>query len=112
MRYFGRRVYVAFVFVFLTAMTGRGPEFRLVVDRLGIDKRTLQRWRRWWRETFVETSLWRKLRTRLPEPPKTLPLSLVEIFTDPIALLQRLSPLTSKFGDGAFEPAELAVSSN
>ena len=111
-RYFGRRVYVAFVFVFLTAMSQgeRRPEFRSVVDRLGVDKRTLQRWRRWWRETFVETSLWRKLRTRLPEPPKILPLSLVEI--DPMALLQRLSPLTSKFGDGTFEPAELAVSSN
>ncbi len=63
-RYFGRRVYVAFVFVFLTAMSQgvRSPEFRLVVDRLGIDKRTLQRWRRRWRKTFVETSLWRKPR--------------------------------------------------
>ena len=102
-------MYVAFVFVFLTAMSQgkRSPEFRSVVDRLGIDKRTLQRWRRWWRETFVETSLWRKMRTRLPEPPKILPLSLVEIFIEPTALLQRLSPLTSKFGDGA--PAELAV---
>ena len=114
MRYFGRRVYVAFVFVFLTALSQgvRSPEFRLVVDRLGIDKRTLQRWRRWWRETFVETSLWRKLRTRFPKQPTTLPLSLVGMFSDPVALLQRLSPLTSKFGDGACEPAELAVSSN
>ena len=101
---------MAFVFVFLTALSQgkRSPEFRLVVDRLGIDKRTLQRWRRWWRETFVETSLWRKLRTRLPKQPTTLPL--VGIFSDTVALLQRLSPLTSKFGDGA--PAELAVSSN
>ena len=111
-RYFGRRVYVAFVFVFLTALSQgkRSPEFRSVVDRLGIDKRTLQRWRRWWRETFVETSLWRKLRTRFPKQPTTLPLSLVGMFSDPVVLLQRLSPLTSKFGDGA--PAELAVSSN
>ena len=114
MRYFGRRVYAAFVFVFLTAMSQgvRSPEFRLVVDRLGIDKRTLQRWRRWWRETFVETSLWRKLRARFPKQPTTLPLSLVGMFSDPVVLLQRLSPLTSKFGDGACEPAELAVSSN
>ncbi len=109
MRYFGRRVYVAFVFVFLTALSQgkRSPEFRS--GRLGIDKRTLQRWRRWWRETFVETSLWRKLRARFPKQPTTLPLSLVGMFSDPVVLLQRLSPLTSKFGDGA--PAELAVSS-
>ena len=99
---------MAFVFVFLTALSQgkRSPEFRSVVDRLG--KRTLQRWRRWWRETFVETSLWRKLRTRFPKQPTTLPL--VGMFSDPVVLLQRLSPLTSKFGDGA--PAELAVSSN
>ena len=38
-----------------------GAESRVPVGRLGVGKRTLQRWRRWWHKTFVETSL--QLRT-------------------------------------------------
>lgn len=58
--YFGRRVYPAFVVVLLSAMQsgvtdGRVEELRA---SLGVARRTLQRWRRWWQEVFVRTRFW------------------------------------------------------
>jgi hypothetical protein len=50
---------------------------------LGVARRTLQRWRHWWRETFVGTSFWDLGRGRFMPPiePAALPMSLLERLT-------------------------------
>ncbi len=66
-RFFGRRVYLGAIFVFVTAMS-QGARPVSIRERFGVGERTLERWRRWWRETFVETPLWQSLRGRFVPP--------------------------------------------
>ncbi len=84
MRFLGRRVYVAVVVVLLSAMRhGVKPErVELLREKLGIDRRTLERWRRWWLEGFVGSRFWRAACARFVATfcQKTLPLSLCEAF--------------------------------
>lgn len=83
-RFLGRRVYVAVVVVLLAAMRHGVNRERaeLLREKLGIDRRTLERWRRWWLEDFVRSRFWKAARSRLLATfcPKTLPLSLCEAF--------------------------------
>jgi hypothetical protein len=64
--FLGRRVYFGVVIVLLTAMTHgvtprRAAELR---GHLGVDRRTLARWRQWWREHFPASRFWREHRAR------------------------------------------------
>ena len=47
---------------------------------LGISRRTVLRWRRWWTQEFTHTRLWRSLRSRLMPPiaPAQLPHGLLD----------------------------------
>jgi len=84
LRFFGRRVYEGVIVVLLTAMTHgvndrRAEELR---EQLGLDRRTLERWRQWWLETFPRSVFWRDVKGRFPKgiDHGILPLSLVEEF--------------------------------
>ncbi len=60
-RYLGRRVYAGVVVILLSAMM-HGPNTKgigVLRDALGVDLRTLKRWRRWWLEVFVNTPFWK-----------------------------------------------------
>lgn len=106
-RFFGRRFYSSVVVVLMAAAHhGLTPErVRALREALGIDRRTLQRWRQWWLETFVQSSFWKSARARfLPLLcEKSLPLSLMAAFglDGPhrwgkwLNLLKFLSPLTT-----------------
>jgi hypothetical protein len=70
--------------------------------QLGVARRTLQRWRAWWREQFPQTPLWRSACARfMPSvSEEQLPHGLIERFTGPphealLRLLLLLSPLTA-----------------
>jgi len=65
-RFFGRRVYLAPVFVIISAMRRRLTARRLgrLRQLFGVDRRTLVRWRRWWRELFPTTAFWRAMAGR------------------------------------------------
>ena len=84
MRFFGRKVYVATVVVLMSAMRHglSAQRVQALRERLGIDRRTLERWRVWWLENFVQSSFWKAARARFMPPvcEKTLPLSLCEAF--------------------------------
>jgi hypothetical protein len=77
-------VYVGVAVVLLTAMahglSGRRAE-RLCAE-VGVSRRTLERWRRWWRESFVAGRWWRGAKGRLAPPVDegALPRSLAERF--------------------------------
>jgi hypothetical protein len=103
-RFLGRRVYAGLIVVLVSAMVhGLRPErVQCLREALGIDRRTLERWRQWWLGLFVESSFWREARARFMPPlcPKTMPLSLcvsfeVERRDRLLELLKFLAPITT-----------------
>jgi hypothetical protein len=83
-RFFGRRIYAGFLVVLLTALRHGWSESRVAVlqERLGVDRRTLERWRQWWLEQFAQGRRWQAARGRFLPPPDepTLPWSLWRCF--------------------------------
>ena len=83
-RFLGRRIYVGFIVVLLTALRHGLSASRVVVlqEHLGVDRRTLERWRTWWLERFAQGRPWRAARGRFLPPPDeaTLPWSLWQCF--------------------------------
>jgi hypothetical protein len=103
-RFLGRRVYLGGVVVLLSTMRHGGTAKRLARLRelFGVAPRTVQRWRRWWRETFPHTRCWKEARARLREPvaPSELPEDLLESFageeqTRLLGVLRLLRPLST-----------------
>jgi len=83
-RFFGRRFYPGAVVVLLSALAEGPTPRRLKVLRaaLGVDRRTLARWRAWWRETFSQTRFFKEIRAQFLPPLESdsLPLSLLKHF--------------------------------
>jgi len=103
-RFMGRRVYAGLVVVLISAMShGLKPErVKALREALGIDRRTLERWRQWWLGIFLESSFWREARARFMPPlsHKTMPWSLcvsfeVERHDRLLDLLKFLAPMTT-----------------
>jgi len=107
-RFLGRKVYAGFVVVLLSTMlhglnAERVRRIRQLLntdDRL--DRRTLERWRQWWLNTFVRCSFWKEACARfMPSVcEKTLPNSLCTRFKIEqrdrlVALLKFLAPITT-----------------
>lgn len=108
-RFFGRRWFLAPVFVLVSALRHGVTSRRLTAVRewLGaqVCRRTVERWRRWWLEAFTASPHWTASRGRFVPPvaAKRLPLSLLERFgggerEQLIAALRFLSPLTTASG--------------
>ena len=103
LRFLGRRVYLATVVTLISAMLLGTTPARLarLSDVPGIDRRTLARWRAWWRSTFTD-SPFAPIAMGAVAPPidiAGLPVSLLERFAGElreqlIALLRFLGPLT------------------
>lgn len=103
-RFMGRRVYAGLVVMLVSAMVhGLKPHrVEALREKLGIDRRTLERWRQWWAVIFVDSSFWKEARARFLPPLKhsTMPLPLCEAFQIErrdrlLDLLKFLSPLTT-----------------
>ena len=105
-RFLGRRVYLGAVVLLVSAMQGgitdkRASELR---ERLGVSRRTLLRWRTWWREDFPASDFWKRERSRFMPPLDHghLPASLLKRFIDVgdrsrlIPALSFLSPITTQ----------------
>jgi hypothetical protein len=105
LRFFGRRVYLGPAFLLASAMIHGITEKRAAAlrDLLGVSKRTLERWRAWWREVFPQSGFWRSARGRFVPPVvlSSLPASLLERFgqngdsNTAFMALKFLSPLTA-----------------
>jgi hypothetical protein len=102
-RFLGRRHYLGVMVTLATAMTHglTGPRLARLREELDVDRRTLERWRVWWREAFPAMPFWKVLCGRLASPldAKRLPASLVDRFdrTDEgiLALLKMIMPVTT-----------------
>ena len=74
-RYFGRRVYVASVFLLVSALLHCArPRLDRLCTTFSIDRRTLKRWRRWWKEMFPQSDFWCEHRFELLVAPEQAPL--------------------------------------
>lgn len=105
-RFFGRRWTVAPVMVLLSALQhGATPRRLDAIQRWlerPVPRRTLDRWRRWWRDAFTASPFWKGLRGRFGRPMAEgrLPLSLIDAFSGDesaklIAALEFLAPVTT-----------------
>ena len=103
-RFLGRKVYWGIVVVLVSAMRHglKAERVRALRESLGIDRRTLERWREWWLESFVQSSFWKAARARFMPLicEKTLPGSLCQRFEVDrrdrlLDLLRFLCPLTT-----------------
>jgi hypothetical protein len=105
-RFLGRRVYLGAVVLLVSAMQGGITDKRAadLQERLGVSRRTLWRWRSWWREAFPRSDFWKRERSQFMSPlhDGTLPASLLGQFLgegDRSRLIQALSflaPLTTQ----------------
>ncbi len=107
LRFLGRKVYLGTVVVLVSAMRhGATPaRMRKLREHLGVSRRTVERWRRWWREAFAESAFWRASRAAFMPPiePSLLPASLLDRFAGSgearlVALLRSLTPITGGAG--------------
>lgn len=107
-RFLGPKVYLGAVVALVTALrhgasARRASELRRAI---GASRRTLARWRTWWREIFTATPFWRAERARwvpaVSEP--MLPASLLERFVEAealmrlVRLLDFIKPVTTSSG--------------
>jgi len=108
-RFLGPKVYGGAVVILAAAMQ-HGPSRKRVAQievLLGIGRRTLVRWRRWWTEAFRTSRFWRSLRGRfMPGVDEaTLPNAVLERLGDVgdelspvISLLRLLQPISTTPG--------------
>jgi hypothetical protein len=104
-RFLGRKVFAGAVVV-LAAALQHGPSKKRVRELaalLGVSRRTLVRWRRWWTATFPASRFWRSLRGRfVPSVDESaMPASLlVRMTAEPsvVALLALLAPISTSPG--------------
>jgi hypothetical protein len=103
LRFLGRKVYVAAIVVLIAILRHGVSDKRL--DRLAqvasVDRRTIARWRGWWRDAFTATPFWRIARAGFIPPIEEtrLPATLIDRFDGDeqdrlVALLRFLGPLT------------------
>ena len=104
-RFLGRRIYAGFIVVLLTALRHGLTTERVTAlrEHLGVDARTLERWRAWWLQDFAPGRPWRTARGRFLPPPgeATLPWSLWRSFGDDgekslLDLLRFLTPWSTR----------------
>jgi hypothetical protein len=106
-RFLGRKVYLAAVVVLVSAMRhGATPgRMKKLRELLGVSRRTVERWRLWWREAFARSGFWRVAAAAFMPPVDTdlLPTSLLERFSGDeqarvIGLMRFLGPITGGLG--------------
>lgn len=104
LRFLGRKVYLGLTVVIAGVLGQEVSGLRAgpLQTLLGVSRRTLSRWRRWWREGFAKSGFWQAARGRFPTPISAvdLPRDLLDRFPGNargrvIALLRFLSPLTT-----------------
>jgi hypothetical protein len=74
---------------------------RELTEVIGVDRRTVERWRTWWRDSFTATPFWQVARAAFMPPvdPGRLPAALIERFAGDdadrlVALLRFMGPIT------------------
>jgi hypothetical protein len=110
LRFLGPKVYLAATVVLIAIMRhGATPKrVQQINEAVGVDRRTVERWRTWWRDSFTVMPFWRIARAAFMPPVEheRLPASLLDRFTGDdddrlIALLRFIGPITGGAGERA-----------
>jgi hypothetical protein len=103
LRFLGPKVYLAATIILIAVLhEGGATRMRRLKELVDVDRRSLERWRRWWREIFTATPFWQNARAAFMPPvdEKRIPAALLDRFSGSsveqrlIALLRFLAPLT------------------
>jgi len=103
LRFLGRKVYLAATIILAAVLDEGTTAARLqrLKELVGVDRRTVERWRRWWLKIFTKTSFWHIARAAFIPPVNEdeLPVALLERFAGNVAermsaLLRFLRPIT------------------
>jgi hypothetical protein len=103
LRFLGPKVYLATIVVLVSIMRhGASPKrVQRMNEAVGVDRRTVERWLRWWRDSFTATPFWQIARAAFMPPVEheSLPGSLLDRFGDDsadaiVALSRFLAPIT------------------
>ena len=103
LRFLGRRVYVAGIVVMISILQHGATDQRMqrLAEVVRVDRRTVARWRVWWRDTFTASPFWQIARAAFMPPVDhdRIPASLIERFAGDAAeqltaLLRFLAPVT------------------
>ena len=105
-RFLGRYVYLSAVVVLVSAMHHglTAARYRQLKATLGVSRRTVERWRSWWRSAFASSLFWQWTRANVMPPPcdRELPGSLLDSFTSDelstrlVCLLRCIAPITTQ----------------
>jgi len=103
LRFLGPKVYIAAIVVLIAILRhgATARRMRELTEVIGVDRRTVERWRRWWRDRFSATSFWQIARATFMPPvdQDRLPAALIERFAGDdadrlVALLRFMGPIT------------------
>ena len=101
LRFLGCKVYAGVMVVVISAMRHGGKAARQLAALVGVHRRTIARWRDWWRATFTASPFWRVTAAAFMPPvdETALPGVLLARFTGAAAaqmlgLLRFLLPIT------------------
>jgi len=105
LRFLGRKVYLGAMVLLISAMqSGLTPQrMKRLKELVGVSRRTVLRWRDWWRTVFMMSPFWRAHRGLAPSARTDLPASLLKSFDGAseeqlILLLRFLAPITTGRG--------------
>jgi hypothetical protein len=94
-RFLGRRVFLGALVVLVSALAQglTGKRRAGLAQQIGAGAQTLERWRRWWRDTLPATAFWRSVRDRFLPPlaPAELPQGLLARFAAGGSTIERLA---------------------
>jgi hypothetical protein len=81
-RFLGRRVYFSIIVTLVSALRQAPTPTRMrkLTKELGVDRRTVERWQRWWRDEFPSSPGWRVGRGRFSATDDPAPRSMVMAF--------------------------------
>lgn len=70
LRFLGPKVYLATIVVLVSIMRhgASASRVRRMNEAVGVDRRTVERWRRWWRDNFTATPFWQIARAAFMPP--------------------------------------------
>jgi hypothetical protein len=103
LRFLGRKVYLATIVTLISTMQDGMSERRVkaLSASVGVDRRTVARWRAWWLDSFTATAFWQAKSATVMPPVEThlLPASLLVRFAGDfkaqlVGLLRFLGPIT------------------
>ena len=104
LRFLGRKVYLAATIILIAILREGATQSRMrrLIECIHVERKTVERWRTWWRDAFTALPFWQIARARFMPPvdEARLPAAMLERFAGNslsermLALLRFFAPIT------------------